>query len=191
MQDNLNSQPTAGAAQAKPEIIKLGLDLHARQVTECRQLDGSTPKAPQQWEPQKLLAQVEAWVKAGIKVYSCYEAGACGYWFHRELVQRGAVNVVVAPRPLGPYRAKGQKTDRLDARGLLDLLDSDLRGNRQALSLVAVREPGIGTATLGGAPPRTTDAPSAPGRGPGPRAGLDPGHRGPGGLVAAGGVGRL
>jgi transposase len=141
MQDNLNSQPTAGAAQAKPEIIKLGLDLHARQVTECRQLDGSTPKAPQQWEPQKLLAQVEAWVKAGIKVYSCYEAGACGYWFHRELVQRGAVNVVVAPRPLGPYRAKGQKTDRLDARGLLDLLDSYLRGNRQALSLVAVPSP--------------------------------------------------
>jgi hypothetical protein len=25
-------------------VIKLGLDLHARQVTECRQLDGSTPK---------------------------------------------------------------------------------------------------------------------------------------------------
>ena len=32
----------------KPEVIKLGLDLHARQVTECRQLDGSTPKPVQQ-----------------------------------------------------------------------------------------------------------------------------------------------
>jgi hypothetical protein len=29
----------------KPELIKLGLDPHARQVTECRQLDGSTTKA--------------------------------------------------------------------------------------------------------------------------------------------------
>ena len=83
------SQPKAGVAKAKPEVIKVGLDLHARQVTECRQLDGSTPKPPQQWEPAKLLAQVEAWVQAGIKVYSCYEAGACGYWFHRE--QRSVV----------------------------------------------------------------------------------------------------
>ena len=141
MQDTLESQPTAGAAQAKPEIIKLGLDLHARQVTACRQLDGSTPKPPQQWEPQKWLSQVEAWVQAGIQVYSCYEAGACGYGFHRQLVQAGAVNFVVAPRPLGPARAKGQKTDRLDARALLDQLDSYLRGNRQALSVVAVPSP--------------------------------------------------
>jgi transposase len=141
MQHNTDSQPTAGAAQAKPQIIKLGLDLHARQVTECRQRDGSTPKPPQQWEPKKLLAQVEAWVKAGIQVYSCYEAGACGYWFHRELVKAGAVNFVVAPRPLGPARAKGQKTDRLDARALLDQLDSYLRGNRHAMSVVAVPSP--------------------------------------------------
>ena len=191
MQHNTDSQPTAGVAQAKPEIIKLGLDLHARQVTECRQLDGSTPKPPQQWEPQKLLAQVEAWVKAGIKVYSCYEAGACGYWFHRELVKRGVVNFVVAPRPLGPYRAKGQKTDRLDARGLLDQLDSSLRGNRQAMSLVAVREPGTGTATRGGAPPRAVDAPPTPGRSPGPRVGLNPGPHRPAGLVAAADLGRV
>jgi hypothetical protein len=44
------------------------------------------------------LNQVEEWVKAGIKVYSCYEAGACGYWYHRELLKRGAINYVVAPK---------------------------------------------------------------------------------------------
>jgi transposase len=119
MQHNSDSQLTAGAAQAKPEMIKLGLDLHARQVMECRQLDSSTPKSPQQWEPKKLLAQAEAWVKAGIKVYSCYEAGACGYWFHRELVKRGVVNLVVAPQPLAPYRTKGQKSDRLDSSSIV------------------------------------------------------------------------
>ena len=99
MQHNTDSQAKAGAAKAKPAIIKLGLDLHARQVTECRQLDGSTPKPAQKWGPDKLLAQVEAWVQAGIQVYSCYEAGACGYWYHRELLKRGAVNFVVAPGP--------------------------------------------------------------------------------------------
>ena len=99
MNDNRN-EATDGEAKAKPEVIKLGLDLHARQVTECRQLDGSTPKPAQKWDPWKLLDKVEEWVRAGIKVYSCYEAGACGYWYHRELIKRGAVNFVVAPRPL-------------------------------------------------------------------------------------------
>jgi hypothetical protein len=111
-------QSTADSAQAKPEVIKLGLDLHARQVTECRQRDGSTPKPAQKWEPKKLLAQVEAWVKAGLKVYSCYEAGACGYWFPRELVQRGAVNFVVVPSPWGLTGPKARRpTDSMRGGG--------------------------------------------------------------------------
>jgi len=59
-----HNQANDGEAKAKPEVIKLGLDLHARQVTECRQLDGSTPKPAQKWDPWKLLNQVEEWVKA-------------------------------------------------------------------------------------------------------------------------------
>jgi hypothetical protein len=78
MLTNIDNQTTDGEEKSKPEVIKLGLDLHARQVTECRQLDGSTPKPAQQWDPWKLLVKVEEWVKAGIKVYSCYEAGPCG-----------------------------------------------------------------------------------------------------------------
>jgi transposase len=133
-------QVNSGEAKAKPEVIKLGLDLHARQVTECRQLDGSTPKPAQKWDPWKLLAQVESWVKAGIRVYSCYEAGACGYWYHRELVQCGAINWVVAPQPLEQGR-RGQKTDRLDAGALLRHLEGYLGGNRHALSVVPVPTP--------------------------------------------------
>src|ERR1700746_618026 len=113
MKSNRN-QATGGEAKAKPEVIKLGLDLHARQVTECRQLDGSTLKPAQKWDPSKLLDRVEEGEKAGIKGYSCYEAGACGYWYHRELIKRGAVNFVVPPRPLENQRRKHQKTDRLD-----------------------------------------------------------------------------
>jgi len=141
MKTNEHSQANDGEAKAKPEVIKLGLDLHARQVTECRQLDGSTPKPAQQWDPWKLLDKVEEWVKAGSKVYSCYEAGPCGYWYHRELTKRGAVNYVVAPRPLQNQRSKHQKTDRLDARALLENLESYLRGNRDAMSIVAVPSP--------------------------------------------------
>jgi len=138
MLKNIDNQTIDGEEKSKPEVIKLGLDLHARQVTECRQLDGSTPKPAQQWDPCKLLDKVEEWVKAGIKVYSCYEAGACGYWYHRELTKCGAVNYVVAPRALENQRRKHQKTDRLDARALLENLESYLRGNRDAMSIVAV-----------------------------------------------------
>jgi hypothetical protein len=62
--NNKHNQASDGEAKAKPEVNKLGLDLHARQVTECRQLDGSTPKPAQKWDPWKLLNQVEEWVKA-------------------------------------------------------------------------------------------------------------------------------
>jgi hypothetical protein len=55
------------------------MDLYARQVTEGPQRDGSMPKPPQKWEPWRLLAQIENWVRAGIRDYSCYEAGAFGY----------------------------------------------------------------------------------------------------------------
>jgi hypothetical protein len=48
MTKNIDNQATDGEEKSKPEVIKLGLDLHARQVTECRQLDGSTPKPAQQ-----------------------------------------------------------------------------------------------------------------------------------------------
>ena len=138
MENNTDNERSEGQAEAKPEVIKLGLDLHARQVTECRQLDGSTPKPAQKWDPWKLLDQVEEWVKSGIKVYSCYEAGACGYWYHRELIKRGAVNFVVVPRRLESHYSKRQKTDRLDARALLNNLESYLRGNHNAMSLVTV-----------------------------------------------------
>jgi transposase len=93
----------------------------------------------------KLLDKVEEWVKAGSKVYSCYEAGPCGYWYHRELTTCEAVNYVVAPRLLENQRSKRQKTDRLDARALLGNLESYLRGNRRgnrdAMSIIAVPSP--------------------------------------------------
>ena len=36
MLKNIDNQTIDGEEKSKPEVIKLGLDLHARQVTECR-----------------------------------------------------------------------------------------------------------------------------------------------------------
>jgi hypothetical protein len=68
---NIDNQTIDGEEKIQAGSDQIGLDLHARQVTECRQLDGSTRKPAQQWDPWKLLSKVEEWVKAGSKVYSC------------------------------------------------------------------------------------------------------------------------
>jgi hypothetical protein len=51
---------------------------------------------------------------------------------------RCAINYVVTPRRLAKQATKRQKIDRLDARSLLENLDSCLRGDRDAMSIVTV-----------------------------------------------------
>ena len=45
-------------------------------LNESRSFNIEACTAVDQW---KLLNNVEEWIKAGSKVYSCYEAGLCGY----------------------------------------------------------------------------------------------------------------
>jgi len=122
--------------------IKLGLDIHAQKVAVCAQVDGATP------QPAQLVLRVRllGWIAQlrskhpGAAVISCYEAGPLGYALHRELTAVGITNYVVAPQRLDD-RGKQQKTDRLDARGLLERLDRYVRGNRHALAIVRVPTP--------------------------------------------------
>jgi transposase len=119
--------------------VKLGLDVHARQITVCRQLGDCTPQPAQMFTKLRLLGWVQKMLAAGAVVHSCYEAGVMGYTLHRELTALGVRNIVVAPKKLsGPKR---QKTDALDARALVDALDRWLRGNRDAFSVVRVPTP--------------------------------------------------
>jgi len=57
-----------------------------------------------------------------------------------ELLGMEVTNYVVAPQRLDD-RGKRQKTDRLDARALLERLDRYVRGNRHALAIVRVPSP--------------------------------------------------
>ena len=128
-----------GVIIVKGTVVKLGLDVHARQITVCRQLGDCTPQPPQAFTKERLLGWVKKMLEAGAVVHSCYEAGVMGYTLHRELTALGVKNIVVAPKKLcGPKR---QKTDGLDARALVDQLDRWLRGNRDAFSVVRVPTP--------------------------------------------------
>jgi transposase len=123
----------------KCEVVKLGVDVHARDVVVCLQLDGALTQRPVKMEAEQLVALVAALVKAGRRVYVCQEAGPCGYGLHRRLLATGATSYVVMPVALADGR--NQKTDGLDATALTDKLDRYLRGNRKAFTVITVPTP--------------------------------------------------
>ena len=136
MKKTNSENQTKNLRSSNVEVIKLGQDVHASQVTVVVQLDGSVPK-PALKVPTEHYVE---WVKKlaaqhpGAKIYACYEAGPCGYWLHRALTKLGVINHVVAPVCLNGRR----KTDKRDARKLTEALDAFLRGNTEAFSVVPV-----------------------------------------------------
>jgi len=120
--------------------IKLGLDVHAEQITVCQQSGGQVPKPAQRLSWPVLLERVQALRASGAQVFSCYEAGPCGYGLHRQLTALGVSNVVVVPQCWDEQNRR-VKTDRRDARALCDRLDRYLRGNTAAFSVVRVPTP--------------------------------------------------
>jgi len=110
--------------------------LHARDVVVCIQLDGARAQRPHKMTVAQLMTLVRGLVAAGRKVYSCYEAGPCGYGLHRELGVAQAINYVVVPDVLTDGRQ--QKTDALDATALADRLDRYVRGKTRAFTVVTV-----------------------------------------------------
>ena len=125
--------------ETKAEKIKLGMDVHARDVVVCLQLDGARPQRPQKLTAAEVLTLVRGLIAAGRQVHCCYETGPCGYGLHRELVAAGATSYVVVAEPLGDGRR--QKTDNLDATALADKLDRYERGNRTAFTPITVPTP--------------------------------------------------
>jgi transposase len=140
MQTNTDQIKSERAAVETAVIIKLGLDVHAAEIVVCRQNDGqqAKPAVRQSWPG--LLCWVEELVAGGGQVYSCYEAGPCGYGLHRQLEALGVRNVVVVPQRWDEQNRR-VKTDRRDARELCDRLDRYLRGNPAAFSVVRVPTP--------------------------------------------------
>lgn len=118
-------------------VLRLGLDLHYRQITVAMQEDGGRIKSVGKLSHQAFGHWVDKKLAEGWQIESCYEAGASGYWLHRLLVALGVKNLVVAPKAMG-QGGKRQKTDRRDSAELVDGLDRYLRGQDKALSVVGV-----------------------------------------------------
>jgi len=132
-----NGNNGASVERKSDRVLKLGLDLHYRQVTVAMQEEDGRIKAVGKMGHEAFVSWLEKKRKEGWEIYSCYEAGASGYWLHRRLVEMGVKNLVVVPKAMNQAGQK-QKTDRRDAGELCDALDRYLRGNGKALSPVAV-----------------------------------------------------
>jgi transposase len=127
----------ASVAHSDDRVLKLGLDLHYRQVTVGMQEDGGRIKAVGKMGHEAFGSWVKKKLAEGWQIHSCYEAGASGYWLHRQLEEVGVKNLVVVPKAMG-QGGKQQKTDRRDGAELTDQLDRYLRGQDKALSVVRV-----------------------------------------------------
>lgn len=137
------NEPKAKTERAPVEtgvMVKFGMDVHAGQITVCRQIDGQVPQPAQVLSWPRCVSWIEAHVKAGGVVYSCYEAGPCGYGLHRQLLGLNVSNYVVVPQRWDEQN-KRVKTDRRDARELCDRLDRYVRGNTGAFSVITVPSP--------------------------------------------------
>jgi transposase len=138
----INRERAAGKSPALAGIgpgvtVTFGLDVHAAQITACRQVEGRLPQPAQKLGWSECEAWIAAHVQAGATVHSCYEAGPCGYGLHRRLTALGVHNLVVAPQR---WDAQGRrvKTDRRDARELCERLDRYVRGHTPVFAVVRV-----------------------------------------------------
>jgi transposase len=140
MRTNVGETTEKAAATKVETAIKLGLDVHAAQITVCRQIDGSLPQPAQKMSWERCLEWIGQQAGSGAKIYSCYEAGPCGYRLHRLLTSLGVTNYVVAPQRWDEHGQR-VKTDKRDARELCGRLDRFVRGNTHAFALVRVPTP--------------------------------------------------
>ena len=127
-------------ANNRPQIIKLGLDVHADSIVVVRILDHSAPQPAQKFTPAGFLQWIKTQLAQAQEVHSCYEAGPFGYGLHRALAALGVKNIVVQPVCLDE-RHKGVNHDKSDARELALRLDRYVGGNTYALAIVRVPTP--------------------------------------------------
>ena len=73
------------------------------------------------------------------RIVSCYEAGRDGFWIHRALLDEGIENVVLDSASIEVNRRQRRaKSDKVDVKALLRLLQRYWQGERGMLSVVRV-----------------------------------------------------
>lgn len=126
-----------GKIKLPPSMIKLGLDMHAREHVVVAQYDHLLPKAARRFSPCEFVPWVEGLLRSGHTVHVVYEACGFGFNLYRELIALGAHCYVIAPRKLDE-QSTGVKTDPRDALTLCQRLSRYVEGNTRELAVIRV-----------------------------------------------------
>ena len=126
-----------GKVKLSSSLIKLGLDIHAKQYVVVAQYDQLLPKAARRFWPGEFVPWVEWLLRQGHIVHVVYEACGFGFGLHRQLRAAGAHCYVIAPRKLDEQRT-GVKTDPRDATILCQRLSRYVEGNTRELAVIRV-----------------------------------------------------
>jgi hypothetical protein len=139
METNNGKEANEGEAKAKPEVIKLGLDLHARQVNQMSATGWVNAETRAKVGPMEVVESSRRVGQGGDQGQQLLRGRGVRLLVSPRAGQAGRDQLRSGPRPLENQRFKGQKTDRLDARALL----ATWRVICGAMSLVAVPSPEI------------------------------------------------
>jgi transposase len=126
-----------GKVKLSGSVIKLGLDIHAKQYVVVAQYDQLLPKAARRFWPEQFVPWVESVLRQGHTVHVVYEACGFGFGLYRKLRAAGAQCYVIVPRKLDEQRT-GVKTDPRDATTLCQRLSRYLEGNTRELAVIRV-----------------------------------------------------
>ena len=113
----------------KEYITHVALDAHKKEHRVCMMLPGE--KSVREFSVKNQPREIKRMVKRIAKqapgpIRMCYEAGPCGFALQRQIVAAGASCVVAAPSLIPVKPGDRVKTDRRDARKLLELFRAGL-----------------------------------------------------------------
>lgn len=138
---------TQQQAYSDPRVLCVGIDVSAESWGVAFATSGNQRapymKIPRKDAPRLAAAIASARKKLGLpdecRVVSTYEAGRDGFWIHRWLEAQGFENVVVHAASIKvDQRTRRPKTDRLDARLLVQSLVRHVAGERDVWKVVRV-----------------------------------------------------
>lgn len=106
-------------AHSEKQPLYIGIDVHKKQWHVSLYANNMYLKTWVQDPSPEQLSKTLQQQYPTFEYFSCYEAGFCGYWIHRELNKFGIKNIVVSPNAV-PSRGteKLSKSDTVDSRKL-------------------------------------------------------------------------
>jgi transposase len=108
------------------QVFYIGIDVHKRSWAVTIRMDGMVLKTySMNPDPAELARSLKRNYPGGI-YKTTYEAGFCGFWIHRDLLEHGIDNIVIHAADVPTTnKEKVNKTDKVDSKKLAKELENN------------------------------------------------------------------